>query len=888
MTILSFASKNPNDRWLVVGSLAMQLSLAPGTTQATPPTLYSQPANESPVRADPGDLLILPGYGLHVTDTVVYMALSDTTAPLNPPQSVPVESTSTSGVAKVVSALNAPHSLVVELPEAAAANQAYGIWVRTSEGEWSAGIRINDARPMWITPDRVYATRSLANLPRYLKVVGRNLQPAVSAGTQVRLTGPASITLLSAADHKSITSSDRYAAVVALPRVMPVGSYTVQVSRDGHSWVTLEGQVFRVLPDPAKSANFAVGDYGCVPNDLIDDTRCILQAIADAARKDGGQVTFGPGVWRIGDSATAGVTPDGIVVPVGVGLVGADGHSTTIERGESWNLNMPAFTLQGGNVITGLRFSDATRYKSLSGATFLRLGTAYYRSQAYRAGDPRVVSNVTITRNVFDRTFVGIADGGLPIDHLFVTYNEFGAYAIGLFPDGNGSNVDQKFHIDDSVIAFNTFRPGSYVDNATGDGTIASHLGAGHRLDFSNNIADGTATQYLYNPSTDARGWRAAFFWALRGNEEMILISNNYVTCPGDKAGDGEAIVFDNNHNAPGFAAVQVVRGATANSVTVDGPFLTQFEGHALPGDYFTEHWVEVAKGPGIGQVRKIVAYGAGSPLTLTVSPPWDVAPQITSLVTVAREVWQSVIVGNVVDQRQPLCTKANPIKPSGGVISYYAQTADSAIEGNTQYDTNGILLEHQYTVPDVSRGTSPGTMFQSFVEVRGNTVDREYAWSSDYSWSGIQLQYGASPTAGFPPPVAGYGESIARNTITQADGLRGGGIVLSHGWYEGPGPAPNAWEFIESPVIFGNTINGISGAAAGGLAPYGRSGVPSPRVGINMEDALVWHPVVFSNTCNDVSKSLSDGATGSRLICSALAHPCECPVGAEGVWKSD
>jgi len=80
---------------------------------ATPPTLFSQPAYQSPVRGDPGDLLMLAGGGVAATDTVVYVSLSDTTSALTHPTSVPTNATAATGVAPVVSTANTPFSLVV-------------------------------------------------------------------------------------------------------------------------------------------------------------------------------------------------------------------------------------------------------------------------------------------------------------------------------------------------------------------------------------------------------------------------------------------------------------------------------------------------------------------------------------------------------------------------------------------------------------------------------------------------------------------------------------------------------------------------------------------------------------------------------------------------------
>ena len=194
------------------------------------PTLYSSAAYESPVRADADDLLMLPGYGFTSQDTVVYRAIGNTTLPLVHPPSIPGVSTDLFGVAELVTAVDAPYSLTVRLPAAIRRNQSYALWTVTPAGEWSNGIKINDARPLWITPDEVYASKDMGAMPRILKVVGRNLQPASGASTQVRLLGPAKAYVLVANRNTgSGGTMDRYVVKLNLPPQMPAGSYEVQI-----------------------------------------------------------------------------------------------------------------------------------------------------------------------------------------------------------------------------------------------------------------------------------------------------------------------------------------------------------------------------------------------------------------------------------------------------------------------------------------------------------------------------------------------------------------------------------------------------------------------------------------------------------------------------------
>ena len=103
---------------------------------AASPALYSRAAYESPVRGDPDDLLLLPGYGLGASDTVVYEAVSDTTQPPAQPSCIPPSSTESQGVTDLVSSADAPFSLAVRLPKVMTPGQSYALWVVDSDGNY--------------------------------------------------------------------------------------------------------------------------------------------------------------------------------------------------------------------------------------------------------------------------------------------------------------------------------------------------------------------------------------------------------------------------------------------------------------------------------------------------------------------------------------------------------------------------------------------------------------------------------------------------------------------------------------------------------------------------------------------------------------------------------
>ena len=866
--------------------VAAALTLVAGTASAAP-RLYTKPFYQSPVRGGPDDLLLLAGDGLSAEDVVVYLALNDTTIAPLPPAEVPATSTAGQGVAAVVSIANVPHALTVRLPATVDASRSYALWVRSPRGEWSAPVRINDARPLWITPAVVYASAPLANgLPRQIKVVGRNLAPSDGAVTQVRLSGPSSLTLASAA-QKSDVALQRHSAVIPLPPKLAPGDYRVQLSRDGRSWVSLDGQRLQVLPDPAPPASFAVTNPqfgGCRPDDGEDDTACVQRAVAAAAAAGGGMVDFAAGEWDLGDRS---VGEEGIVLPAGVRLHGAGPQHTRLLRREIWGKSptTPLFTLLGRNAVEDLEFKDAQVYQAGEPRRpTLQLGRQFFRVAAAGsvAGSPdAVVEDVVIGGNRFVGSHPAVADGGLPIRRLLVVHNEFGAFDEALALSGNLYNMDYKFRLDDSVIAYNAFRPGSFIDPASAQGPIASEIGAASRLDFSDNFADGSATRFLYRLG-DARGWRAAFFWNLNNNQEMMLVSHNTVTCSGDRIGDGEAFSYDDNTNTTAFDDARPVLAAGSGSVTVSGNLVARHNDRDVHlADYYTGHWIAIVQGTGVGQARRVRGYTAdpaSGQVRFEVEPAWDVPPVAgQGLVVVTREYWQVYTLANRVDQRQPLCQKSNRSQSRGGVITVWAQSADSVIEGNRQFDTDGIAFQQTYNAggPADCPECRPQTQFQSFLDIRGNLVDGEYDWEAACSWSGIMGWFGAAPVGTAPLlPTASFGVSISHNMIRHADGLHSGAISVAQTWQAGP--PPHDWPLVDNLLIFANDIADIDGPPA--KKPCAAETIHR-RAGIQVDASqLIWRTVLYHNACKRVAMSLADGAKQTQRLCEAPGpDDCEC-----------
>jgi hypothetical protein len=282
--------------------IALFMAFVSVAAMAEPPHLYHEPAHESPVRGEPDDLLLIAGSGLDPRDLIVYRAIGDAHALDHPPLRIPDHSGEESGMISIVSAAAAPNALTVRLPSTMRKGQAYSLWVRAPSGEWSLPIAINDARPQWLSPAYVYASSSPGSSRRELKIVGRNLQPSAGHVTQVRLIGPQSVIKDTLADPRAAPDTDagasseadniieEYAARIALPPHLIPGRYRVLLNRDGLRWVELPGQLLEVLPDKPSLHEFQLADarFGdCRPDDGMDDTGCIVRAIATADQSGG-------------------------------------------------------------------------------------------------------------------------------------------------------------------------------------------------------------------------------------------------------------------------------------------------------------------------------------------------------------------------------------------------------------------------------------------------------------------------------------------------------------------------------------------------------------------------------------------------------------------------
>jgi hypothetical protein len=860
------------------------LCLAGAAVQSAPVTLLRTQGYESPVQADPDDLLMLAGTGFEETDRVVYEAATGLGREGSHPAAVPEKNTAQSGTAALVLLADPPYALTVRMPEAIESRRAYRIWVVNPAGEWSESVSINDPRPQWITPSFAYSSVDFGNLERHIRIVGRNLEPT-SQSLRIRLTGPAEYRLESQSiDAADVPALSHYVVEARLPARLAPGSYAVSVSRDGRIWSSLSAQRFEVRPDPAPLPQFELSDPqfgGCHPDDGLDDGVCLAQAIEAAQSKGGAVVRVPAGRWDLFATRTPQpLSGNGFVLPHNVHLLGSGPDKSLIVRHAARDAPGALLTLTGNNSVVGIGFTDTDRYTAYrESRAVIQLGLPAPRGTPADGPDGAPIQDIVVSNNVFRRVGRAIVDSGRSVERLLVTRNELGAYDNALLLIGSRSNVARPFRITDSVFRENRFIPGSYLDVAVRQGAIASQLGAAQRVDFSSNIADGQSHDALQD-AADVPGWRAGFFWNANGIHEQVLIAANLISCPGDKAGDGEAIALDGNGNTFAFNGAPTAVAAGPDRVAIAAPLLTEQNGHPINrATYYIGHWIQVVAGPGVGQTRRIVSYATAPSgvTTLRVAPGWDVVPRAGSTrIIVGRQFWQVYTVANRIEQRSPQCRKANLSGPHGGLISLWAATADSTVEANQQADSDGIVIQQAYGAKAASCPTcGNGSNFHTALAIRNNVIDGEYDWGSDCSNSGILGSFAAAPTPESPPPILGFGIDISHNSITHADNLRGGAIDIASTWHRGP--PPQDWPLVENLIIAHNRIQNVTGPAPRDTCHFPQR----RRTALRLEGTgNVRDTILYGNRCEQVDALLEDSGRRTLRVCSqGSPGNCECPA---------
>ena len=215
----------------------------------------------------------------------------------------------------------------------------------------------------------------------------------------------------------------------------------------------------------------------------------------------------------------------------------------------------------------------------------------------------------------------------------------------------------------------------------------------------------------------------------------------NYV--PGN---DGEAFALD----SPGFFMFGDVRAATDRTVEF------REDAAATEGSvgWHLEWQAVIVKGRGLGQLRKVAAHEAleGSPKAhrVTVHPPWDIPPDATSKVAIARPH-----VGTVFEEN-------TATDCCGPATQFYHCVYDCVASGTVGTNTQGVINYGAFW-GEPGKPATHRAMMAYFTKVRGCTVSGASARFKN-TWMG---ERGEDHLASAPCfAVSHYGSEYRQNVV--------------------------------------------------------------------------------------------------------------------------
>ena len=650
----------------------------------------------------PGELLTVYGEGL--TPDGIQVAV-DATPAWRP--------TETAITLDIVQTDPEGHFAIAHLPVDMQAG-GYNVWVKNRAG-WSNPIKLNAARPQWLSIDRIAAGLKV-------KVVGRNLDGLefkANRDTRVKLVAKQKprafrddqgrrivaeliafeneqvsirregrlfklpLSRFSAEDRKfiedwaarravgnadgeyeaAILDMNPYAVVFTVTEAVPHATYDVLVSNDGGKvWRGLESdQMLGVGPkidDPLGLGVFWAGDFNWSRRINVRDHSAIGDGKADdtvaiQAAIDAVKKAGGGGVYFPNGNYKA----TEIRLPAGVVLLGESRENTVLSFAGTTNIN----------------FIQCKNDGSKNG----RIGIANLKIGIDMNNPNQVFPNFFIwfgTGNTADRIFLK----SINIDYPFVKRpNKGNAILISAEKYVLMNGVNAKGYGPytlGSINRYSEFSDGDYLMGQLGVVAITENM---YTVIERNRIAHVDPDNVIGNS---------------RGIETISYsyVAENHIENSATRNNASEQVMLEPRK---GYQKMYgAVTSATSNTVTVnprqenDGKLWgdatyganSTWDVSVANAAYPTGWYISIIDGRGLGQYRKLVS---GNGTTFTIEKPWDAIPDSTSKFLVFLPAVNSVIYKNT-------------MKTATNAILLYNNALDVVVADNVSDDTLGVVLD--------------------------------------------------------------------------------------------------------------------------------------------------------------------------------------------------
>jgi hypothetical protein len=580
----------------------------------------------------------------------------------------------------------------ITLPAGLPAWSTYFIWPKNSSG-YGTPVGINRTEAWWLGPDQASPGDTVSVYGRNLSHNGGTITSWVYFQPVCATAGQGQWAALVSASPTNPDPVNPYQVQFVVPRTLPDGTplnttapnntYEVWI-HNGHGgdygWsgplylnVTApfgwDSDAATGTFDPKSAATFNVRDpkYGAKGDGLTDDAPAITAAYAAAQgyRDHGGHPTLYFPSGPAGSTATY-MMSKGIGISSNVRFKGA-GMNNVILKCRAGTATTPGFGTDDSPIYTGLFCAARGNLKNIEISDMtLDTNKVEFAWWGYALnGNWTTCDNFHLTNVGMKELSSGYVEGCAAfygVTHLFITDCMF----IG----------GQVFFAGGDQIAIS----GCTFDNC--NNTVSS-LGPRGTSEFS--VTHCTARDD-YDPNNIGIGRLIAANSDWGTQSDYYFGDNTTHLWPPYANNWGEQILCEGGYTQYSGSPTT----ATANTVTFSGLVLNSATG--------TTGWTAViVNGKGLGQHRLITSYDGAK--TITVSPAWNVPPDSTSTVLVARAADRWTVYHNDMEGNpslyETMSTSMSGIQPYGGCYDWIG-------DSNTfkYLDTGLAIAEIEQTSP--------------------------------------------------------------------------------------------------------------------------------------------------------------------------------------------
>jgi len=590
-------------------------------------------------------------------------------------------------------------------------------WVKTPDG-FSQPYLYNVAKPLWVSEEK-------AEPGTLVYVFGFGLRPEYRRSELVLKRGTTVLFPRTIVEARALRTADKRLVYFEVPADAVPGSYEVFCHNSyGGAWGWQKAGNLAVVARSGVTAQiFDVRKQGAKGDGLVNDRKAIQAAVAAAQKAGGGIVFFPPGTY---------LTDSTLVIPSGVRFRGAS-RDTSILRGtgDPATANRVAWfhSLKPPTAVVRLRSDTGLESLTVEGATWQGVG-GYGLVEAVPDEISFPIGGEVRDLTIADCRLRGLEEDALSRRPLYLCafHAGPGARRVKLLNNdifGSASwgvgGVGQAVRTD---IIGNTFHGGAVSDVVTIGGAFSESLiDANILTDTPGRITLGMGRHNYIRFNEIHQAFRSTW----ENAEEIYLVHG-------------------------GVEASKTVSFATSGSTMS----LTDTKQNWKPG-FHREATALLISGRGFGQYRRV---SDNTATTLTVDPPWNVAPDATTEYVVAPQFVENAFFANL---------NNTPCR-----MSLWLDCIANQVDMHRDDHAKGIDLwgEDASAVNDQGMGSGLSKFFPAWYNTFVN------CWMDGTAlWLGTPGAHANNAHVGYPS----FGNYVVRNRIREPHTYRTGFDVNPH-----------------------------------------------------------------------------------------------------------